>query len=331
MKDIKERCEAYYEEIVAIRRTIHSHPELGMECGKTTDLICSCLDRIGIPYRRTGESGVIADLKGTKAEADAMVLLRSDMDALAMNEATGLPFASEIPGRMHACGHDLHTAIMLGSASILKEMQGEFAGTVRFLFQPAEELSDGARYMIEQGALDGVNICYGLHMDPFAPTGTIRMKAGPDWAAVDRFTITVHGTSAHGAMPHKGADATVAASALVLDLQSMVSRYCDPMSSLVVTIGSLHSGTAWNIISNEAVLEGTCRSFDREIYERIPELLERVVTHTPQSYGCTGELDLRRTCPPVMNDETIYALAKQSASKILGEEQVLEAVQEMIG
>ena len=183
---------------------------------------------------------------------------------------------------MHACGHDMHTAIMLGSAKLLKQHRQEFAGTVKLLFQPGEEISEGARMMIEDGVMNGVSMVYGLHMDPDTTVGYIRMKPGPDWAAVDRFTITIHGKSSHGAKPHRGADAVVAGAAVVQAIQTIVSRRSDPISPLLITVGSFHSGTAWNIISDKAILEGTCRSFDREVYDTIPELLEQVVTETPR-------------------------------------------------
>lgn len=179
--------------------------------------------------------------------------------------------------------------------------------------------------------MEGVSIGYALHMDPLSPVGTIRVKSGEDWAAVDRFTITVHGRSAHGAMPHKGSDATVAASALVLALQTMVSRSTDPTSPLVVTVGIMESGTSWNIISDRAVLKGTCRSFDRETYEQIPSLLDRMVTNVPLAYGCTGEIELIRKTPPLRNDLKVYELVCQSAAKVIDRENILEGQREMIG
>ena len=242
MTDLKQRCEEIYEEIVELRRAIHAHPDLGMECARTVKRITEYLAGAQVPFTVTPHGGVIAEIKGTAGDSNHVILLRSDMDALALEEETGLPFSSCEKGRMHACGHDMHTAIMLGSAKLLNEMRSEFDGTVRLLFQPGEEISEGARAMIEDGVMEDVSIGYALHMDPLSPVGTIRVKPGEDWAAVDRFTITVHGTSAHGAMPHKGADATVAASALVLALQTMVSRNTDPTSPLVVTVGIVESG-----------------------------------------------------------------------------------------
>ena len=331
MNGLIQECEALYEEIVALRRDIHAHPDLGMECEPTVKRITEYLSQEDISYTVTAHGGVAAKITGTKGVSDHAVLLRSDMDALPLQEETGLAFASVTKGRMHACGHDLHTAIMLGSAKLLKKHRGEFAGTVHLLFQPGEEISEGARWMIEDGIMEGIDMVYGLHMDPDAPAGSIRIKSGPDWAAVDRFTITIRGKSSHGAKPHKGADAIVAGAAVVQGIQAIVSRFSDPVCPLLITVGSFHAGTAWNIISDKAEMEGTCRSFDREVYDQIPELLERVVREIPKAYGCTGELNLMRRSLPLINDPVVYKLACSSAAKVIGEDHILPAVQEMIG
>lgn len=331
MNDLIQECEALYEEIVSLRRTIHAHPDLGMECENTVKRITEYLANEDIPYTVTAHGGVVAKITGTKGASDHVVLLRSDMDALPLQEETGLEFASEENGRMHACGHDLHTAIMLGSAKLLNRHREDFAGTVHFLFQPGEEISEGARMMIEDGVMEGISMVYGLHMDPDTPVGSIRIKSGPDWAAVDRFTITIRGKSSHGAKPHKGADAIVAGAAVVQGIQAIISRFSNPVCPLLITVGSFHAGTTWNIISDKAVMEGTCRSFDQEVYDQIPELLERVVTEIPKAYGCTGELELLRRTPPLINDPVVYEIACSSAAKVIGEDHILPAVQEMIG
>ena len=329
--NLMQECEELFEEIVSLRREIHAHPDLGMECENTVKRITDYLSAEEIPYTVTKHGGVVAVITGTNGSSDHVVLLRSDMDALPVQEETGLPFASVIEGRMHACGHDMHTAMMLGSAKLLKRRRHEFAGTVKQLFQPGEEISDGARMMIEDGVMNGVSMVFGLHMNPDAPVGSISLKPGPDWAAVDRFKITIHGKSSHGAKPHRGADAVVAGAAVVQAIQAIVSRMNDPISPLLITVGSFHSGTAWNIISDKAIMEGTCRSFDRDVYDRIPELLEQVVTETPKAYGCTGELDLKRESPPLINDPEVCRIARSSAAKIIGEDHIQTAVQEMIG
>ena len=332
MERIIKLCDNAYQNALQYRRHIHAHPETGMECPKTSDYICSILDLLEVPYRRTGASGVIAEIKGTKGEDGHIVMLRADMDALPVLEKTGLPYASQIEGRMHACGHDLHTAMLLGTAEVLMRIRDTFAGTVRLLFQPGEEISQGAKMMIAEGAMDGVGAGLGIHMDPLSPVGVLRAKTGPDWAAVDQFKIIIKGSGAHGATPQKGVDATVAAAAVTMALQTIVSRETDPMHPLVVTVGSLHSGTGYNIISSEAVLEGTCRSFDEDVWEHIPEALERIVRSTAESFRCTAEIQLQRHCRPLVNHPYAYGILKESALEVLDqEENFMPAIQEMIG
>ncbi|MBR4461514.1 MAG: amidohydrolase [Erysipelotrichaceae bacterium] len=318
--DIRKECERIYEDVVTLRRKLHQHPEIGMELKETSDIVCSELDKLGVPYRRLGDSGIIAEIKGEKQESSHIVMLRADMDALNITEETGLPFASLNKGKMHACGHDMHTAMLLGTARILSENKKDFKGTARLLFQAAEEISDGALFLIENGALEGVEAGMGIHMDPFAETGTINAKPGPDWAAVDRFVITVKGKGGHGALPHENCDAIVAACNIVTNLQTLVSRETDPMQSLVVTVGSFHAGTSYNIIAETAVIEGTCRCFDPETYEKIPSMLERISVNTAAALKCSAELTLERLIRPLVNDEKMYERLKRSAVKVLDNE-----------
>lgn len=332
--EIRDYCED--EELLArvsrIRREIHSHPEIAMDCEKTTDLICRELDDIGIPYRRCPKAGVIAEIKGEKGNSEKTVMLRADMDALELEEKTGLDFASKIPGRMHACGHDMHTAMLLGTARVLMKIRGELEGNVRLLFQPAEEIGIGADYMIPYGAMEGVGLGLGIHMDPLSPVGTLKSRIGPDWAAVDHFYIKIHGSGAHGATPHKGWDAAIATASLAMNLQTMVSRECDPMKPLVVTIGKMSAGTAFNIIASEGYLEGTCRSFDEDIWEMIPGAMERIARHTAESFRCTAEVKVERPIKSLVNNEFAYNILKKSALKVLDDPSLFGGCrQEMIG
>ena len=244
-------------------------------------------------------------------------MLRADMDALNIKEETGLAFSSKYEDRMHACGHDLHTAMLLGTAKILVKHKDELNGNVRLLFQTGEEFGDGAKYLLENNALDNVDMGFGIHCDPLAKVGKLSSRIGPIWAAVDRFIITVKGKSGHGATPDKCHDATIAASSIAMNLQTMVSRRCDPLKSLVVTIGKLHSGTAFNIISGEAVLEGTCRSFDEDIYEMIPDALSEISTNIAKGLGCEADVEVIRSCKPLVNSEEAFNILKISADKIL--------------
>ena len=331
-KTIRDYAKDVYPHVVELRREIHAHPEEGMNTKNTASIVCRELDALNIPYKKIDDIGVIAEIKGTKGSSDKIVMLRADMDALCTFEKTDLEYKSQIEGKMHACGHDLHTSMLLGSANILNQIKDQFDGTVRLLFQPGEEIAIGAKFLMEHGAMDGVGMGFGFHVDPLAPTHTVLAKPGSDWAAVDHFYITVHGTGAHGATPQDGYDATVAASAIVMNLQTMVSRECNPMNPLVVTVGSFHSGNAFNIISDTATMEGTCRSFDMETYELIPEAMERIVKNTAEAFHCSAEVRVDRLGGPLINDEHAYEVLKNSAKKVLLKEEDFKlAVPAMIG
>ena len=237
MNRYREQIHECMDELVAFRRELHRHPEPSLKEFETTDRICRELDRVGIAYRRMEPTGVVGELKGAKAASDHMVLLRSDMDALEILEQTGLDFPSENSGVMHACGHDTHMTNLLGAVKFLHAHPEEFAGTVRFVFQPAEEIGAGARLMIQQGVMEGVDRAVGMHITPILPLGQVSAMPGECWAACDRIKITVHGKAAHGAMPQNGHDALVAASAIVMALQPLVSRDTDPNTALVLTVG----------------------------------------------------------------------------------------------
>ena len=328
--DARKCSREILEDVIALRRRLHMCPETGMECRETTDVICAELDRYGIEYRRLGDSGVIADIHGRKD--GKTVMLRADMDALKIKEETGLEYASRNEGLMHACGHDMHTAMLLGSARILNEHKDELNGNVRLLFQAGEEVSEGARFLIENGALEGVDMGFGMHVDPLSEAHRLSSRRGASWAAVDHFTVKVKGKGGHGAMPHKTSDAIVAASSIVMNLQTIVSRMCSPVHPVVVTVGQIHSGSAYNIISEEAFLEGTCRCFDEEEYGMLPEAFSRICSNIASALGCTAEVEFSRICRPLVNDERAYDIMKKSAEKImLNEDGYFEAEQAMAG
>lgn len=303
-----------FKELIDIRRHLHANPETGMELKQTCDYICEQLKKIGISYQRYDNSGIIAEIKGTLSDSDEVVMLRADMDALPIEEKTGLPFASH-NGNMHACGHDLHMTILLGTAHKLFNMKDSFAGTIRLLFQAGEEIGQGGKYLYERGAMENVKMGMGIHMDPLRPTGEISAIAGPDWASCDRFKIYIKGKGGHGAMPHECKDATVAGAAIVMNMQSIVSRNNDPKKPLVITIGSFHSGTTFNVISGEAFLEGTCRCFDEDVYEKLPEMIETVAINTAQAYGCIAELKYDRLINPLINDKDAWAFLKKTCEE----------------
>ena len=330
MNKYREMIHSEMDELLAFRRELHSFPEPSLKEFATTDRICRELDKAGIAYRRMQPTGVCGEIKGTKGESSHVVLLRSDMDALEMIEETGLDFASQNVGVMHACGHDTHMTNLLGAVKFLHTHTDEFAGTVRFVFQPAEEVGIGAKLMIEQGVVEGVDRAVGMHITPILPLGQVSAMPGECWAACDRFKITVHGKASHGANPHMGHDALVAASAIVLALQPIISRETDPNAAAVLTIGSIVSGSRFNIVSGDAVMEGTCRTFSREVHAALPEQMKRVVENVALGYGCTAELDFEVLTDVLYCDPETTRLGMQSVAKVVGEENAVTCGPQMI-
>lgn len=321
--NIREMAKAVEPKIIAFRRDLHQHPEASFHEFRTTDQIAKQLDELGIPYRRFEPTGLIAELKGGKP--GKTVALRADIDALNITEQTGLPFASQNPGIMHACGHDTHAAMLMGAVWVLNSIKDQLCGTVKFLFQPAEEVAGGAKMAIEQGAMEGVDFVFGIHIAAMAPVGSVALKVGASAAAADMFQIQVHGKATHGAMPEGGVDATLAAAAIVMNLQSIVSREVAPGTPLVVTVGKLESGTRFNIVSGEATLEGTVRSYDYQLHHKMPEIMERVVKNTAAAYRCTADVKYDMMTEVLMNDPEGVDLARKAAAKIVERpDQVME-------
>ena len=321
--DIRQLAHEIQEYVVAFRRELHKHPEESLKEFRTTDRVAEELDKLGVPYRRTDPTGLIAEITGTAGASGKIVMLRGDMDALSLQENTGLPFASENPGFMHACGHDTHTAMLLGAAKLLSGLKDCFAGTVRLLFQPAEEVAKGADLMIEQGAMEGVGMGMGIHIYPLNAVGELMTRPGYQFAATDQFIIRVKGKGCHGAGPHQGIDATYAAASIIVNLQTMVSREFDPITPLVVTVGSCHSGSRFNIVSGEAVMEGTCRSFDRAVYAALPEVMSRIAKNVAAGLRCEAEVEFIRLTQPLINDAHAVELGKRAAAKILKDPSLL--------
>ena len=327
----RETIHSWMDELTAFRRELHRHPEPSLKEFETTDRICRELDRAGIPYRRMEPTGVVGELKGNGSGTGHVVLLRADMDALEIPEQSGLDFQSENPGVMHACGHDMHMTILLGAVKFLHAHPEEFSGIVRFVFQPAEEICAGAKLMIRQGVMEGVDRAVGMHVSPTLPLGQVSAMPGACWASNDRFRITVHGKAAHGAMPQDGHDALVAASAIVMALQPLVSRETDPNTSLVLTIGSILSGTAYNIMAGDAIMQGTCRTFSRELHAALPDRIRRVAENVAAAYGCTAELEYEVLCEVLYCDPDTTAIGLGSAAAIVGKENAVLCGPQMIG
>ena len=309
-----DKAKALEEYMVSLRRHFHQHPEKSMEERETTAFIMAQLNEIGIPHRKLSPSGVVAEIAGGRP--GKTVALRADMDALTIQEETGLPFASQTEGLMHACGHDLHMAGLLGAARLLWQERQSLGGNVRLIFQPGEEVGKGAKAVIEQGGMEGVDMVFGMHNMPSLPAGTVAGSKGPVFSAADYFKITIQGKAGHGATPEDAIDATVAASALVMNLQPLVSREISSLESLVITVGQLHSGTRFNIISGEAVLEGTVRSFDPAIHHMVPGAMERVVEGIARAYRVEAKLEYDKVAKACVNEEGFTELCLKSAEKV---------------
>lgn len=316
MADIKKLAHEVFPYVVEMRRDFHRHPEPSFEEFRTTDRIAEELDKMGIPYRRFDPTGLVAEIKGGKP--GKCIFLRADIDALSVKEETGLEFASENEGFMHACGHDNHAAMLLGAAKVLSSIKDDLCGSVKLVFQPAEELAMGAKHIIAQGAVDGADAGFGMHIFSQTPAGQVAVTPGVINPAADYYKLTVKGVSSHGAEPNKGVDATVAAAAIVMNLQTISSREFSPLEPVVVTVGTLHSGQRFNVISNYAELEGTVRLFDEELHQQIPGMMSRIAEHTAEAFRCTAELDYQFKSDMLVNDPAMAALAIGSAEKIVG-------------
>ncbi len=303
-----------------IRQTIHQNPELSRQETATAAYICAKLDEIGVTsYKRVIDTGIVVDIG--KSDGGLSVGLRADMDALPIQEATGLPFASANPGIMHACGHDGHVAMLLGAATLLQHMA--LPGRVRLIFQPAEESGNGADKMVQAGAIDGLSAIFAGHIDTHYPTGTITVDEGIVCAYADPFIITLTGRSGHAARPHECKDTIVAAAGLITSMQSIVAREVDPNHAAVITVGTLRAGTILNVVAGEAVIEGTIRSTNPEARNSVISALKRKVAGNADSYGIKANLDFPPCLPAVINSSTTAGIAGVAASAIVQDGNVM--------
>lgn len=320
--NIKKLAEKYEQYTINMRREFHMYPELSMQEVRTAGRIKEELTKIGIPFVSIGESGVVATIQG-KSKGKT-IALRADIDALEVNEARDVPYKSKNEDVMHACGHDAHAAMLLGAAHVLNEIKDEFNGAVKLMFQPAEEIAQGAKALIEGGALNGVDEVFGMHVMGNFPSGKIAVGDGPRMASADMFRIKVKGVGGHGSMPNYGVDALVAASAIVMNLQTVVSREISPMESAVVSIGKLASGTRFNVIADEAIMEGTTRCFSYEVREQLPAAMERIVKSTAASYRAEAEFEYNFLTAPTINNKESTERAKKAIEKIMSKDAVTE-------
>lgn len=330
MMTLREEVARVLPDAIAMRRYLHSHPELSGREVNTREYICRKLDEWAIPYRCcTGNLGVIADI----GHGQPCVALRADLDALPVHEQTGLPYASQTPGVMHACGHDVHTATVLAVGKLLKAREASLNGTVRLLFQPAEETTGGAADMIAEGCMEApaVSAVLGFHVDPSLPVGCAAFFPGTMNAAVTDFTLTVHGKGCHGAHPDEGVDAIVAAAQIISTLQSAVSRSIAPTASGVLTIGTIHGGTAENIIADSVTMTGTIRALQPEIQHRLKETLQRIAESTAAAFGATVQLKMEDLYPALINDGELTRKMFALAQDLLGTQQAMQMPEPSLG
>jgi amidohydrolase len=318
---IRSTIQSLQPQLVALRRQLHQYPELGFKEQLTAKTIASKLTEWDITHQ-TGiaQTGIVALIHGRKTSVKLKTLaIRADMDALPIQELNDVPYKSRHDGIMHACGHDGHTAIALTTAYYLSQHQNDFAGTVKIIFQPAEEGPGGAKPMIEAGVLKNPNVdaIIGLHLWNNLPLGTIGVRSGALMAAVERFTLTIQGKGGHGAMPHQTVDALVLGAQIVGALQTIVSRNVNPIDSAVVTVGQFNAGTAKNVIADTASLAGTVRYFNPELAGFFRKRIDAIVSGICTSHGATYKLDYIKFYPPVVNDENITELVRSVASDLV--------------
>jgi len=314
--------------VIADRRQFHENPELGFQEFETAKIVAERLRSMGVEDVRTGiaVTGVTGLIRGGKGPGK-VVLLRADMDALPIHEENDVPYCSKVDGKMHACGHDAHTAMLLGIARVLIDRKDEFAGTIKVLFQPAEEGGGGARVMIDEGVLSDpdVDAVFGMHMDQGHPLGTISTRPGPAMAAADRFYVTIKGKGGHGAHPDLTHDPIAIGAQIVTALQTIVAREIDPVKPAVCTVGALIAGEAPNVIPDTATLRGTLRSFDPDVREHLAEAVERLVRGIATAMRAEVDYDYAQGYPATVNHPEMTRLVMDVAAEVVGTENVIEA------
>lgn len=318
---IKDLAEKLAPRLIEIRRHLHSHPELSGQEQQTAAYVAGVLSSCGIVVQEAiGKTGVIGELVG--GTDDRLVAIRTDMDALPITERTCLEFASRKPGIMHACGHDVHTTVGLGTAMVLSQLGEMLPGNTRFLFQPAEEIAQGANWMVQDGAMNDVSAIFSLHVFPSIPGGSLGIRYGALTAAADDLEIFIMGESGHGARPHEAVDAIWIASQVITTLQQAISRTQNPLRPIVLTIGQISGGRAPNVIADQVRLAGTVRSLHPETHADLPQWVEKIVANVCNMYGARYEINYRRGVPSVQNDLALTQLLEESAKEAWGSDRV---------
>lgn len=324
LQQIKEIATTLAPRLIEIRRHIHAHPELSGQEYQTSAYVAGVLSSVGLRVTEgVGKTGVMGELKGKNpGNTSRWLAIRTDMDALPITELTGLEYASRQMGVMHACGHDLHTTVGLGTAMILSQLGEEFTGRVRFLFQPAEEIAKGASWMVQDNVMEDVAAILGVHVFPSIPAGCIGLRHGAFTAAADDLEITIIGESGHGGRPHEAKDAIWIAAQVITTLQQAISRTQNPLRPVVLSIGQIMGGRAPNVIAEQVRLLGTVRSLHPETHEILPNWIEQIVANVCQMYGANYELNYRRGVPSVQNDSTLTLLVEEAVREAFGSQAI---------
>ncbi len=321
--ELKKRVQAIEQQVVAWRRDFHRHPEIAFQEQRTSQVLRAALEDMRLEVESLAKTGLRAKLSGKPG--GRCVALRADIDALPVQEEGEKEYISQNPGAAHACGHDGHMAAVLGAAMILTELKDSFCGEVVFLFQPSEERPPGgAKPMVEEGALQGVDAIFGLHFWQSLPTGRVGMVKGPMMAQTGDFNITVQGKGGHGSMPQQTVDPILIAAQLVVGIQSVVSRSVDPLKPAVVSFGTIHGGTIYNIIPEQVSLSGTIRTFDPDVHTTVETRMREIVENTCRAYGATADLEYKRGYPALVNHTEMVDFASAVTERTLGEGRIME-------
>lgn len=322
LSQIKEIAQNFAPRLIEIRRHIHSHPELSGEEYQTSAYIAGVLSSCGLRVTESvGKTGVLGELAGAGNDSRTLAI-RTDMDALPIHESANLDFASRNKGIMHACGHDVHSTLGLGTAMVLSRLEDKLPGNVRFLFQPAEEIAQGAKWMVKDGAMEGVDAIYGVHVFPSIPARRIGIRYGALTSAADELEIIIQGESGHGARPHQAIDAIWIAAQVITTLQQAISRTQNPLHPIVLSIGQIEGGRAHNVIADRVKMIGTVRSLNPESHANLPQWIENIVQGTCQTFGAKCQVDYRRGVPSVHNDETLTKIIEAATREAWGDESV---------